>query len=151
MCDMLPCLMFVGNIVTYYILQDSCQNPSNQKIFLLFFGIFSETLYLCTRKQRNLACFVLQKTKGWFGSSVGLEQQPSKLRVKGSSPFRITKSIRESPKRNSLFCVIVNAHLSSAHLSSLTLSPWDRLIFVHIFQCQFCSPAHSLQPFPSTF
>lgn len=29
--------------------------------------------------------------KGWFGSSVGLEQQPSKLRVKGSSPFRITK------------------------------------------------------------
>lgn len=26
-----------------------------------------------------------------------------------------------------------------------------RLIFVHIFQCQFCSPAHSLQPFPSAF
>ena len=25
------------------------------------------------------------------------------------------------------------------------------LIFVHIFQCQFCSPAHSLQPFPSAF
>lgn len=32
-----------------------------------------------------------QKRKGWFGSSVGLEQQPSKLWVKGSNPFRITK------------------------------------------------------------
>ena len=28
--------------------------------------------------------------KGWLGRSVGLEQQPSKLRVMGSSPIRIT-------------------------------------------------------------
>ena len=35
--------------------------------------------------------------KGWFGSSVGLEQQPSKLRVKGSSPFRITKGQESKP------------------------------------------------------
>ena len=87
---MLPCLMFAGTIVTYYILQETCQNTSKPKIFHLFFGIFGETLYLCTRKQWDYPCFVLQK-QGWFGSSVGLEQQPSKLRVKGSSPFRITK------------------------------------------------------------
>ena len=82
--------MFAGTIVTYYILQETCQNTSKPKIFHLFFGIFGETLYLCTRKQRDYPCFMLQK-QGWFGSSVGLEQQPSKLRVKGSSPFRITK------------------------------------------------------------
>ena len=31
------------------------------------------------------------ETEGWSGSSVGLEQQPSKLWVKGSNPFRITR------------------------------------------------------------
>ncbi len=30
-------------------------------------------------------------SEGWSGSSVGLEQQPSKLWVKGSNPFRITR------------------------------------------------------------
>ena len=33
----------------------------------------------------------LNGSEGWSGSSVGLEQQPSKLWVKGSNPFRITK------------------------------------------------------------
>ena len=52
---------------------------------------------ICTLPHKDvnlqpLSCRPLAvQVKGWFGSSVGLEQQPSKLRVKGSSPFRITE------------------------------------------------------------
>lgn len=44
---------------------------------------------ICTFPTKRLPLHS-QKRKGWFGSSVGLEQQPSKLWVKGSNPFRIT-------------------------------------------------------------
>ncbi len=54
--------------------------------------------YLCSRKVCRQ-----HTNEGWFGSSVGLEQQPSKLRVMGSSPIRITKA--EMRRRISAFVV----------------------------------------------
>ena len=61
---------------------------------------FKESSYLCTRKMHRLVpcmCLIVRDwainngREGWSGSSVGLEQQPSKLWVKGSNPFRITR------------------------------------------------------------
>ncbi len=53
--------------------------------FLQQFAHIDYIYYLCTKFQKR-----------WFRSSVGLEQQPSKLWVQGSNPCGITRKRKET-------------------------------------------------------
>ena len=68
--------------------------------------------------------------QGWFGSSVGLEQQPSKLRVKGSSPFRITKKGTST----SLFLCKICKPTSFNPNRSLDCDALTKPSFCHLFR-----------------
>src|SRR5574344_743624 len=62
---------------------------------LIKFAYIGRKDYFCTRFKDQ-----------WFGSSVGLEQQPSKLWVLGSNPSRITQQIIKSIiKKRMHFCI----------------------------------------------
>ena len=89
----------LSHVVTDILAQSSCQKPTipkNITLFLWWIARIFIPLYPQMRMEPHFFYAPFDFVR-WFGSSVGLEQQPSKLRVKGSSPFRITK--KESFKR----------------------------------------------------
>ena len=120
----------LSHVVTDILAQSSCQKPTIPKNITLFLWWIARIFIPLYPQIRMGPHFFMPHFDfvRWFGSSVGLEQQPSKLRVKGSSPFRITRTQinihQESSAMNSLF-------LSSALKRQYRVSGYFRLVDNH--------------------